>query len=107
MPGGQSLHSVLSPPNTGFFCTFHKTQIYMPITINVVITDDVLTANDSAAIKDIGHAMGINDPVNQPLGDIENALVAWTKRKLETERNRGRELRLAHEYENSRLFPAQ
>lgn len=79
----------------------------MPITINVVIEDEVLTANDSAAIKDIGHAMGIDDPINQPLSTIENALIAWTKRRLESERNRGRELRLTHEYENSRLFPIE
>ena len=77
----------------------------MPITINIEIADSVLTANDNKVIKELGHALGIDDPVNMPLQDLEDALVAWIKRKVEAERNRGGEQLLASERTSIPLFP--
>ena len=76
----------------------------MPITVTVIISDETLSENDNQVVKDLGFAMGIDDPVNQPLSEIEDALTAWTKRRIEAERNRGAELRLSSQLTNNRLF---
>jgi len=77
----------------------------MPIVVNVEIADSVLTANDSKVIKELGSALGIDDPVNQPLQEIEDALTSWVKQKIEAERNRGGDQLLASERTSTPLFP--
>ena len=78
----------------------------MPITVNFEISDSVLNANDNRALKELGIALGIDDPVNQPLTDIQDTLVAWVKRRIEAERNRGAELLLTSEIMSTPLFPS-
>ena len=79
----------------------------MPITINIVLSDAVLTANDNRVIKELGHALGIDDPVNAPLQTVEDELTSWTKRRIEAERNRGSELLLSAELASNPLFSSE
>jgi len=73
------------------------------ITLTITIPASTLTANDNAPLKDLGEALGVTDPTPST---VQTALQAWVMRRIEIERNRGSELRLARETSSTPLFPS-
>jgi len=77
------------------------------ITINIVLTDAMLSANDNEIIKELGAALGIDDPASQPRVILQDALINWVKKRIKAERSRGSELLLSERLTGNPLFPVE